>query len=709
MISNKILTIVGLSILLSVAPAFARNHALLVGVGEYPFHEGIDLEGPPNDVRMMSHVLQDRGFAASEINILTDGMSDEALPTRKAILNALVSLSEQVSKGDFVYLQFGGHGARQPQPEDAKDIEADGLDEIFLPRDIGQWKESIQTVENAITDNEFDQYISAIRAKGAFVWAVFDTCHSGTMVRGAPMTNTRFRKVDESRLGIPEADMQDARAMASRGVGQADMASAKQSHGELGGYVAFYGAQSDEPAPEMMLPARSRNKAWHGMLTYTLAQILSRPQVISYRQAMQRILQQYAAYNLRTPTPLFEGSVTDARIFGQERMERVVQWPLSVKTANITIPAGSLAQVDPGSVFAIMAEPQMKSDEALGYLEVASGNEFKSTLLPVAYKRKGAIDVSKIPKHAWGRLIHQEVGFQVAIALPDPMQGLTANEKKALSVVRGLASEVQGRGIRFQWVKAGDAADLRLGFSPRGDSECSPDRLWLMSADGELRCNGSTKNIDIVLDKDKKILRQVLMDSLQRMAKVLNLQRIAANLSLSGGMSALDIRFEVIPVNGKKRYLLQKDQLAMLTSGDKVSAYTINSSKSPYDLSVLFVDGRYGITPVFPSDGQLGRIEAGGKVKLFDGTFNEDTLGMEYLLVIGVEAEPGKQIANFSYLSQLSLPAQRSVERKGEDIQALFKAAGFGLNNTRGVFGNFGRHAGVSVYRWTVSNSTALK
>ena len=56
----------------------------------------------------------------------------------------------------------------------------------FLQRHAGRWNGSAGGVENAIVDDEFGAAIDALRAKGAFVWVVFDACHSGTMDRGAP-------------------------------------------------------------------------------------------------------------------------------------------------------------------------------------------------------------------------------------------------------------------------------------------------------------------------------------------------------------------------------------------------------------------------------------------------------------------------------------------------------------------------------------------
>lgn len=108
-------------------------------------------------------------------------------------------------------------------------------------------------VENAITDNEVNHAITAMRKKGAFVWAVFDSCHSGTMTRGNPQPRMRYRKVSSKKLGIP------AERVATAGVRHRGWAGEKQSEqepddtGQIGGYVGFFASQTEEAEARMTL------------------------------------------------------------------------------------------------------------------------------------------------------------------------------------------------------------------------------------------------------------------------------------------------------------------------------------------------------------------------------------------------------------------------------------------------------------------------
>ena len=88
-------------------------------------------------------------------------------------------------------------------------------------RDIGRWDGEAGQVPNAITDNELGAAIGRIRAKGAFVWAVFDNCHSGTITRGnaGKLPGERSRQIKPEGLGIPADVLRAAAARAASAPG----------------------------------------------------------------------------------------------------------------------------------------------------------------------------------------------------------------------------------------------------------------------------------------------------------------------------------------------------------------------------------------------------------------------------------------------------------------------------------------------------------
>ena len=199
------------------AVAAARiYHALLVACTDYPnLPQKNWLIGPKNDAGLvrdylLSNVPAPVKFAPENVTLLADGVDGaRGSPTHAEISAALASLAAKVQRDDFVYLHLSGHGAQQPQAKAGN--ETDGLDEIFLPKDIDKWVNRDKGVPNALMDDEIGAALDAIRDKGAFIWAVFDCCHSGTATRGAEADESE-RKVEATDLGIPEAEMEPAQA-----------------------------------------------------------------------------------------------------------------------------------------------------------------------------------------------------------------------------------------------------------------------------------------------------------------------------------------------------------------------------------------------------------------------------------------------------------------------------------------------------------------
>jgi hypothetical protein len=188
----------------------SRRHALLIGCTAYPnLSESLQLTGPANDVALTTTLLKERfGFADAEIVTLLHEHEPQRRPTAGAIAREFGRLAEAARPGDIVFILLAGHGSQlaNDNPDDPADVERDGLDEVFLPEDVAEWSLA-QPAVGAIRDDQLGQWLDAIRAKGATAFFVADTCHSGTMDRGAPVANSRVRAryVDPKLLNPPEA------------------------------------------------------------------------------------------------------------------------------------------------------------------------------------------------------------------------------------------------------------------------------------------------------------------------------------------------------------------------------------------------------------------------------------------------------------------------------------------------------------------------
>ncbi len=192
---------------------------------------------------------------------------------------------------------------------------------------------------NVITDDEMAKALLAIRKTGAFVWLVFDSCHSGTITRGAPDEGDLvMRDIKPSDLGIPDEAFTvpaaaDDDESATRAIPLSADVYEDAGDGSMGGLVAFFAAQSTETTPEkgyeVTLADGSVVKQNYGVFTHTIFSALARNPAMTYRQLAQSVLANYAAGNVLKPTPLFEGQL-DAPIFGNEDSVNVAQWPTVV-------------------------------------------------------------------------------------------------------------------------------------------------------------------------------------------------------------------------------------------------------------------------------------------------------------------------------------------------------------------------------------------
>ena len=166
---------------------------------------------------MRTLLIERYHFPPEKIVTLAEGAGGEVnRPTRAHIQREFDRLAQTVRRGDQVVILLSGHGSQQPDqdPPDPNDPEPDGLDEIFLPADIGKWEHAVQAVENAIIDDELRVWLKAIQDRGALLWVIIDACHSGTMIRGND--EEVLRQVPPEAL-VPAEALEKARQRAAQG------------------------------------------------------------------------------------------------------------------------------------------------------------------------------------------------------------------------------------------------------------------------------------------------------------------------------------------------------------------------------------------------------------------------------------------------------------------------------------------------------------
>jgi Caspase domain len=657
-------TLFTLALCLAALPAFAReNYALLIGANQYPsLEERWWLKGPANDVQLVATYLTTEApvpFAADHVTVLSDGVAGATAPTLAAIRGAFAELTAEVKPGDFVYLHFSGHGTQAPAKDPSTEL--DGLDELFLPVDIGPWSDAVGAVQNALVDDEIGVLIDGLRQKGANVWAVFDSCHSGTATRAVESgEEVRVRQLPPEALGINLDAVEVSRSVGDPREIDAPFDEPKGT-GE-GSFVGFFAAQTNEVTPEKNLPKGKPGRKPQGVFTWTLMEVLAEYPNATYGQVGQEVLRRYAVKNLAKSTPLFEGDL-DQVVFGGAGGARVSQWQAEVTEAGFRVPAGELHGLAVGDVLAVMGSAAAADSEALGYVKLTSVETFSS--VGEAVEKDGKVLPAELPKGVTLRKLDAALDFTLTVALP------AAGSAPADALLAVQAELQEAAGPRLSFVAPDQEADLRLAVLP--DSP-RPDAIWVLPATGLAEDLSATPSVSTG-DKDGAELAAVLADTLTTMARAQNLLKLAGAV----GSVTPDVEVELLTRTPEDRTLrpLPFTPVPTLVPDDEVHVLAKNNSDGPVDVNVLYIGADWSISHWFS-----GRLQPGDALKKGLFKISADVLGQERMLVVVTPARPQSPVEDLSYLAQDALDTTRSVG--GSAFDTALVEAGFG-QTTRGA------------------------
>ncbi|MGR3453233.1 caspase family protein [Pseudooceanicola sp.] len=669
--------------LLAAAPALGREaRALLIGASTYHnLGEEAWLIGPANDVTLVRGYLTSNpvlSFAPNNVITLADGVAGAEAPTLAAIRAAMAELAEVSEPGDFVYLHFSGHGTQAPALDPS--TEFDGLDELFLPVDIGPWNDTVGAVENGLVDDEIGQMIDAIRARGADVWVVFDSCHSGTATRAAPAGGdaVRQRQLAPAQLKIPDAAMAEAEG-ASRGLPAADPRTRPAASVEVGDapegaamgrLTAFFAAQTNETTPEKNMPRGQPGRKPQGVFTYTLFETMAERPGITYRQLAQEVLRKYTVLNLARSTPLFEGDL-DEPVFGQGGAGLIQQWTVTPEGEGLKVPAGTLHGLTPGTRLVLLASPADQDEAALAAYEVHEASTFSATAMPAD------APPAEIPPGAVLRKLEAGLDFTLTVALPP--DGTAPAQAMAAAV--GEMSRQPAIAARIRFVPAGtEGADLRLAVLP--DSP-RPDAIWLLPATG-LVAEADLPRTPSISTGDKSVpeLAEVMAHSFTTIGAALNLMKVGAatsGASLPVEAALVTGRFD--PQQGvvveDSRTPVEGAVVPRMVPDDVIGVRISNTGPDPVDYNVLYVGADYSIS--FMGN---GRMQPGSTLDEDFVLITDETYGRDRLIVILTPVAPQSRTEDLSFLQQDPLEISRNA---ASGIRGLLGQAGFGQTTRGGV------------------------
>ncbi|WP_175545243.1 caspase family protein [Thalassovita taeanensis] len=630
--------ILGLSL---TGAARAATHAVLVGVSDYQVLEA-DLRGPANDVGLVAETLLARGVAADHIRLLAapdarapQGVTVHAAPTRAAILSELGRMAQLAGPGDTVFFYYSGHGAQAP---DLNGDEAGGYDEILLPTDASGWKGAIGRVENAIVDDELAPLMQAILDRGAQVVAVLDACHSATGFRALGRGVARY--VSPAQLGLPDTP-------GTPGITPAEGAATHLAEPLHGDFVFLYSSQSDQRSFEYPLGDASDPANWYGDFTRALMGVLAQESSLSWAQALQAASDRMARSGPAAQTPDGEGTLMQAAVFGQARPARRYGF------AAGTLAAGLLAGLNEGAEVAVF-------DSLLAEAPVA-----RATLHHLTPDSAAMQSADMLPPKGYAALLRP--GLPAPVRLAVPVRADAADGHDYAAILTGLAAMDAPEGVTL------NAPDYdMLPYLVDGT-------LALTARDGVLDADGPGTSPRLVQGED-------LAAFLDRAARV---TRLRAALALAEGGGGLAF---AMPGAGLKQDLAwlrgtsegdacadpQTDPTpitAPITAGhcDQIWLTLSNGSSTARDVTVLYVDRAFHITPIWPAPGLSNRIAFGEAQEVGMLIQNpSQRRGAEEIIVLSVPARDG---APRTVLTALADPETARDLTSGDALSGWLGAA----------------------------------
>ncbi len=685
-------------------PVSAETRAILIGVSDYDDTINLaDLQGPANDVRLLQTILTERGV--SDLTVLADAVDGGTRPTRDAILGAFADMAGRAGAGDLVYIHMSGHGTRQA---DREGDETDGLDEVFLPADTARAEAGSNMIPNAIVDDELGRAVTAIRQTGADVWLVLDSCHSGSGLRAAsPRTASRF--VDPKVLGV-------------------DVDASRQTEAEIietdgpeppGGLLAFYAARSSEVAREIDFAGEGDDAAWYGLFTAKLAARLAETSGLSYRQLFQAVLSDMNDTGLpggaRLQTPLWEGSMIDAAVFGGRATKGVRRFAVQ----GDEVMAGLVHGMGDGTVLGLVADAADAPDAIIGYAQMEDTEATRAFLRPVSgdcvptqatpCPLDGALPVAA----TYAQVVARPVDLVIRVAPPrglmdgallDPGSAPVQALREAVETVNASgAAQIELDGATFDIESIWDGTEL--WFGPRAEIGGQPVGL-------NVAPEASTLVVALTrIGRAEDLAR--LLGSVSGGGSLLNpnpveidvdlVQVNAADLALpdAGVSPRRECRAALRAVEGQSGPLPPS---ADLKQCDQVTVLARGVVSGARDVNRVHIDAKFCVHAAYEQieDANAAR-RLGTDMTLCSDCPDGYSAGEERMFVIVTEAKPNAEALNLQGLVETCGELGRTTRSAAQNDVVDFLAKLSERPGTRGNFGSVGvENIWVSRFDWRV-------
>lgn len=418
-----------------------------------------------------------------------------------------------------------------------------GYDEILLPADVAGWKGDIGAVENAILDDELQAWAQGLLSRGVRLIGLLDACHSATGFRALGGAGVA-RGVDGAVLGIPD---------------EAPNAPGTEGQGLSGDFVFLYSSQSDQRSFEYPLADGS---AWHGEFTLRLAEVLARAEGASWAQVLR--------------------ATSDAMVQGPARQVPDGEGPMLADGVFGMAAQAERYGVAEGQVLAGLLQGLGVGDE-VGFFADATGGEILGTAVLIKVTARAAsLSAAPPPGVVWAERITPAPPLPFVLAAPVQADGADYAEWRAV------------------------LAGFPIGEKPDLVPILVAGGLALAGPEGVLDPFGPGSSPRVV-PEDGASKADALAHMLDRARHAQRLRRVFADLagrSLTG-KPALDLRFDRRPAGddcapGKTEE--PTDPAKGLAPCDQLWLHFTNISGKPQDVSILYFNADFTVTPIWPND-----------------------------------------------------------------------------------------------------------
>jgi hypothetical protein len=311
------------SVFIPVSALAAGKHALLIGIQDYNKTKFFNsLKGPANDVKLTKGMLRERfGFQDEDFIIL---LNDKA--THTGIENAFNKLIKKVNPGDFVYINYSGHGSRTADLN-SDERDDDSKDETWVS--YGSRSSMAKHKDNYdVLDDEIGAWLADLYAKTDQVIFVSDSCHSATVSRAVEQGEAQVRAVEEDER--------------EHLLGKKSYAKPKRHRGIRAG-----AAGDDESANDF----KRKDGKYYGVFTWYWVQNLHNAQVNdTWHNVFWRTYEQVRAERHTVQQPHMEGDLSQ-KVLGINPKPRTIPVTVIAPNKRIRIEAGTLEGVTKGSVY----------------------------------------------------------------------------------------------------------------------------------------------------------------------------------------------------------------------------------------------------------------------------------------------------------------------------------------------------------------------